>query len=473
MPAKRVIVHTVCTGCGHALQLDSVAAAVDCPSCRRHEPIDPAAWQWVLADGDRTVMSGERVLGETRTGGLHCNACRTAIDDATITAALSAAAPVVVCPSCSGHVPLSPLPVGAARPEAWRESICSAVVGGTGPGGEAAALDVPCSNCGAPMSVDGTTNQPTCPYCGAQNRLSPEIQRELDERRVPSFYLWTSPEDAADAQIAAARRIKRRRALKRAAVVGAAVLAIAVVVVFLVPLLFPHKPFAGIGSVDAPCNGMKWACSADGKTELHCERSHLTVTNVCRGPKACRVLQNGKREVCDYSLANVHDPCDTRGDYTCSADCRAELECNGSQWKVSSTCRGPDGCRTTPRAHSGYTVHCDSFIAKAGDPCSRSDGAACSTTHDALLGCKKGQYQVTMTCRGPKGCTMAHDQVAGTTHLDCDANLAKVGDVCAKGDNACGLDKTALLHCPDDGHFKLVKSCARGCDATLDHPACR
>lgn len=414
-------------------------------------------------------MSGERVLGETRSGGVRCNTCRAGIDDATITAALSAAAPIVICPSCSGHVSLTPLPVGMARPEAWRDSLCSAVVGGTAPGGARAPLSVPCSNCGAPMPVDATTNQPTCPYCGAQNRLSPEVERELDERRVPSFYLWTSPNE----ELAAVSRARRRSTLKRVSVAGVAFASIAIVAVLFGPRLFAHKPFAGIASADAPCNGLSWACSADGKTELHCERSRLTVVSACKGPKGCSVLENGKRITCDSSLAGVHDPCDTPNDYTCSNDRQAELECDGSQWMVSATCRGPDGCRTTPEAHGKLRVHCDSFIAKAGDPCNRPDANACSTTHDAVFQCVKGQYEIMMTCRGPKGCTMAHDPVAGMTTIHCDANIAKVGDACVKGDHACRPDKKALLHCAADGHFELVKTCARGCDATLDHPGCR
>jgi DNA-directed RNA polymerase subunit RPC12/RpoP len=473
MPAKKVIVHTVCTGCGHPLQLDSLVTSVDCPSCHRHEPVDARAWRWVLADGDRTVLGGERVLGETRTGGVCCKACRATIDDATITAALSAAAPVFVCASCSSHVSLAPLPVGMARPEAWRDSLCSAVVGGTAPGGAGALLSVPCSNCGAPMQVDGTTNQPTCTYCGAQNRLSPEVERELDERRVPSFYLWTSPDDELDAELAAATRARRRSTIKSMSIPGVAFVSIAFVAVLFGPRLLAHKPFAGIASADAPCNGLSWACSADGRIELHCEQARLTVVNACKGPKGCRVLESGKRITCDYTVAGVHDPCDTHDDYTCSTDRKAELECDGSQWKVSATCRGPDGCRTTPEAHGHSRVHCDSFIAKAGDPCNRHDAKACSTAHDAVFQCVNGQYEIMMTCRGPKGCTMAHDPVAGMTTLHCDANLAKVGDACVKGDHACRLDKKALLQCSADSRFELVKTCARGCDATRDHPACR
>lgn len=439
MPAKRVIVHAVCGSCNAPVPLTGLVTSATCPACHRQTPIDPGAWRWVLGGEDRTVIANERILGETRTGEIRCPDCDEAMGDASLTAALAAASPAVACSSCDGYLPLRALPGGKARPAAWKSSLCSAVVGEDSKG---ALPTIECPACGGRVKVDGTARQATCPYCGASTPVPAELVHEVDENRIHSFYLWTSP--------VAARAAKRRALAGRLALGAVVVSAVAAAAYIFVPRFLPtHRPPAvGVACDDST---QKPVCAADNKKELECQHSKLVVAEKCGGHSGC----SGKGDYleCDQTVAAVGDRCSGDGK-ACAHDKRSELECNDSRFVLASTCSGPRGCTAT-----GGRVHCDDSFAAPGDACASRD-YACSA------------FKPLMACKGPLHCRATADKVADSTTVHCDTSVADRGDSCSAGDWACSTDGKVVMSC-QHGRFAFSKRCPGGCTSHDYHIKCR
>jgi hypothetical protein len=75
------------------------------------------------------------------------------------------------------------------------------------------------------------------------------------------------------------------------------------------------------------------------------------------------------------------------------------LMCDGRALVVSSSCRGPDGCRFDRESHR---VDCDDRLAALGDPCDKPNRIACELGLKAELVCDPGaerKYVKKRECR--------------------------------------------------------------------------
>jgi hypothetical protein len=479
MPAKRVIAYVSCGSCAKQIPLAGVVTQITCPSCQWHGALAPSDWSWVLDDDDHTERRGSKVLGVKQPAHVACGACHTALPDVAVEHALGTQASAVPCVKCGVPTPLTAFPGGMEQPAAWGSSHFSAVLGESSrPKQAAAPLNFPCSSCGAPLTVDGSTPTPTCSFCGTRTALPPELWRELhptgDDQ---AFYLWMSPQ-AAHA-VAAAKHAQLEPRLntfdtKPKSSFGWNWVWVLIPIASIgIPVFFgiwdaahPKQNFVAIGG---ECSD-KVACSTDKRFMLHCIGGKWQSVLSCRGAKGCRPTDHGHSISCDYSYANVSDPCDVN-DSACSTDRKAELSCVGGKFVVSNTCRGPGGCKETPE-NDGFTLSCDDHVAKVGDPCKHDDWA-CSTNFKALLRCEGTRFALKSPCRGPKACRVIPNRVSDTTTISCDGNVADVGDPCDADHTACRADRKALLRCRN-GRFYSAQACRQGCVITnSDNPLCR
>ncbi len=176
----------------------------------------------------------------------------------------------------------------------------------------------------------------------------------------------------------------------------------------------------------------------------------------CRGPLGCAA--DAGVLACDDSVAVANDGCVTNGDSACSPDHKAALECQGTNFAVVETCKGPKGC-----VLSGKTIVCDNDVAEAQDPCREEGDFACASNGKVLLLCKSGSFQPANTCRGPKGCTVREHPTENKVGFACDDTIAEAGDLCDEdGESACSVDRKTLLACKES-HFAIVKPCRGGC----------
>jgi hypothetical protein len=150
------------------------------------------------------------------------------------------------------------------------------------------------------------------------------------------------------------------------------------------------------------------ACTADKKGELRCRSGHFALASSCRGASGC--FFTGNKLHCDTDLADSNDPCEDKDDLACSLDKKALYKCDGTQYQLDSTCRGPKGC-----VIEGNNVNCDHHVAESSDLCRFEGSYACTSDRRALLACRKGKFALEKKCGKPCSFTDRSDQ----TEFDC------------------------------------------------------
>jgi hypothetical protein len=138
-----------------------------------------------------------------------------------------------------------------------------------------------------------------------------------------------------------------------------------------------------------------YACTADRAKALVCKDGRFALWRACRGPEGCQVV-GGRNVRCDTTLGEPDDPCAAQGTYSCSADRKGMLLCDGSKLAAVSSCRGPAGCRVERELHK---VDCDDSVALEGDPCDKPSRIACSMDSKSELVCAQGRYAKKRACR--------------------------------------------------------------------------
>jgi hypothetical protein len=271
-------------------------------------------------------------------------------------------------------------------------------------------FNFPCSNCGAHLVVDGSTQTPVCSYCHTQTLLPEEIWTRFHPKQAPVFSLPTA-------------QVPQKKIIL-GLILGPfiAVVAISVLVFGVIGLVIwqaTNKP-PPIGSAGDACGGRTNACSVDKKAYLACDANDkLAVVDTCKGPNGCRVSPDGRDIKCDTIFADVKDPCEGTDD-ACATNHKAELMCVAGKYEVRATCKGPDGCTVSPASGGASTLSCDDHIADVGDPCFDTERTACAADHKSLLTCTAQKFVVERACKGPKGCTMTKDIGGKTMTVACD-----------------------------------------------------
>ncbi len=234
------------------------------------------------------------------------------------------------------------------------------------------------------------------------------------------------------------------------------------------------RGFALFGSIIAfslvvACGGKKEGgkCKANEQTCLDKQNAL-----VCRGDKFVKVACNGplgctkfeQKANCDDSIAMEGDACmgATDEEYACSPDKKRALACKGGVFQKLLECRGAAGC-----SQLGTQLSCDTSLAAKGDPCKTQGQVACSADGTEMVICRDGKFVLHRFCRGPKHCSLDHDQP------QCDETLSMEGDPCShQGRVVCSTDGQSELTCQGSTFLKS-RSCKKsGCTVSPapNHP---
>jgi hypothetical protein len=146
------------------------------------------------------------------------------------------------------------------------------------------------------------------------------------------------------------------------------------------------------------CSGSGLPSCSDPATALVCANGVVTALP-CRGAKACTV--SGSTVECDNSLANVNDACDQPNDVACAVDHKFALECQNGKFALAETCKGARGCVV-----DGDKISCDNDVADLGDPCQTEGDYACTADKLMALKCTAHKFEALNTCRGEEACNM-------------------------------------------------------------------
>jgi hypothetical protein len=144
------------------------------------------------------------------------------------------------------------------------------------------------------------------------------------------------------------------------------------------------------------------ACSPDHKEALRCTNGRFVLDETCKGPTGCK-LDATQRISCDNDIADVNDPCHFIGDYACTTDRSLVLKCEGNKMVPLNTCRGPKQCKIV-QAAKGDRVEflCDDSVAQEGDACDTNGEEACTMDRKGLFVCKGNKFGSQKACVG--GC---------------------------------------------------------------------
>jgi hypothetical protein len=147
------------------------------------------------------------------------------------------------------------------------------------------------------------------------------------------------------------------------------------------------------------------ACTGDHKNALECGKDNkFAVTETCKGPRGCMIT--GDVIECDNDTSDISDPCRTPGDYACTSDKGMVLRCEDHKMAALNSCRGPKACRIfeLPQEKKVDFV-CDDSLAEEGDPCDTNGEEACAMNKKGMYVCRSNKFAEYRACSGPAGCT--------------------------------------------------------------------
>jgi hypothetical protein len=145
------------------------------------------------------------------------------------------------------------------------------------------------------------------------------------------------------------------------------------------------------------------ACTPDHKEALRCANKRFVLDETCKGPTGCKI-DSSQKISCDNDIADVNDPCHFVGDYACTTDKSLVLKCVANKMVPLNTCRGPKQCRIlqVPKQDKVEFL-CDDSVAQDGDACDTNGEEACSMDKKGMFVCAGNKFGSLKGC--PGGCT--------------------------------------------------------------------
>jgi hypothetical protein len=118
-----------------------------------------------------------------------------------------------------------------------------------------------------------------------------------------------------------------------------------------------------------------------------------------------------KKVTCDNSIANAGDTCTETDDYACTQDGTSALVCKDGKFTVASICKGKNHCKVTGDKSTGFKVECDDQIANVVDPCEREGHYSCTPDEKSIVKCKDKKFVQDDKCKRNEKCAVRGDLV--------------------------------------------------------------
>lgn len=146
-------------------------------------------------------------------------------------------------------------------------------------------------------------------------------------------------------------------------------------------------------------------CTADERAMLGCRNHRWTLDQRCLGDRKCVLA--AMKVTCDNSLASVGDRCREEDDYACALpDRTSALACRGGAFVVAAHCRGPKACRIVGDQATGVGVQCDDSIASLGEACDKAEHYSCSADGRQIVKCDGRRIVADDKCKGREKCAI-------------------------------------------------------------------
>ncbi len=150
------------------------------------------------------------------------------------------------------------------------------------------------------------------------------------------------------------------------------------------------------------------ACQKEGSRVCQDDKNAL----VCLGGKyelqPCRGLNGCMNDgaACTNAGYLEGEPCLEEGNYECTTDKKAMLQCSTKHWKPVEKCLGQNGCVANAQG-----AKCDNSTSEVGAPCQKEDTYACTVDKKTLLRCTSGKLVAHATCPGMHNCRKQFDRI--------------------------------------------------------------
>jgi hypothetical protein len=100
------------------------------------------------------------------------------------------------------------------------------------------------------------------------------------------------------------------------------------------------------------------------------------------------------------------------------------MKCVGGKFKITNSCRGPKHCLVLEKPSEGKQhFECDDSVTEPGDPCEDEGEQSCSPDKKSLHVCKEHAVVVSKACPGKPAQGCAYD--AAASKFECGARAAK------------------------------------------------
>ena len=150
---------------------------------------------------------------------------------------------------------------------------------------------------------------------------------------------------------------------------------------------------------------------------LRCDGTQRTPSLVCRGDRGCFQEPATGSVLCNQGGALAGDPCENAGVH-CGLDGASVYECGSNHvYALRGRCRGARGCFRRAGAASEHVL-CDTSVAELGDSCDTAGSIACSVDGKQENRCAGGTFALHRAC--PTGCSVRWDAAGQAFQAGCD-----------------------------------------------------
>jgi hypothetical protein len=173
------------------------------------------------------------------------------------------------------------------------------------------------------------------------------------------------------------------------------------------------NPIAEVG--DGCNHESDTACTGDRASALVCKGDKFAIAEPCKGPRGCTRV--GEAVHCDNALSDPGDLCTEEGDPACEIDRLSFMKCEKGKFRITNGCRGPKKCTVIEKPDENKQhFECDDSFTVAGDPCEDEGEESCSLDKRSFDVCKMQRIVASRACPGPNGCAYN----TKTSHFECD-----------------------------------------------------
>jgi len=166
-----------CDSCNHYIPVNEITKSVECSLCGSENKLGEIFWKDIKESANYEKLS--------------CEQCKTEFQLQEMIDALENNTPLV-CKNCGTSIKSRKLPPKhISYSNLHIVGVFNEISTKIDSTNEKAAIEVECSNCGAPLEIDGKSKFAKCSFCGTNNLISQITLQHLNPLKINPFFILT------------------------------------------------------------------------------------------------------------------------------------------------------------------------------------------------------------------------------------------------------------------------------------------